>query len=222
MPTFKVGSLKELALLLPKHQKERQARLTKALRATARRGVGVVKKNVPVAFGELREATEARGLSNGGAQIATEAPHAGAIELGSRPHWVPLDALVKWVQLRGMQGLASTRQLARLPGTSTFRNARHVAEQIRNRMLADGSDAVASDAPMQVARAIQLSIAKHGTKPHWYMRESQAEVFKILDEEIQKALPENGGSDSSPEGIAKSERHRQAALLGWARRRAKG
>lgn len=204
MPTFKVGSLKELAILLPKHQKERQARLTKALRATARRGVGVVKKNVPVAFGELREATEARALSNGGAQIATEAPHAGAIELGSRPHWVPLDALVKWVRLRGMQGLSSTRQLARLPGRSTFGAARHIAEQIRNRTLASGDsfgmvggntmgDAIASDAPTHVARAIQIAIARHGTKPHFYMQESQAAVFKILDEEIQKSLPESEG-----------------------------
>jgi hypothetical protein len=190
MPVIKVGSLKELATILPKHQAARQRRVENAIRRTARRGVGVVKKNVPVAFGELREDIEARPTNNRGAQIFADAPHAAAIEVGSRPHWVPLEALVKWVRLRGMQGLSSTRQLARIPGASTFGAARHVAEQIRNRMLADGSDAIASDAPVQVARAIQLAIAKRGTKPHWYMRESQAAVYKILDEEIQKALPE--------------------------------
>lgn len=196
MPTFKVGSLKELATLLPKHQAERQRRLENALRKTARRGVGVVKKNVPVAFGELREDIEARSTSNRGAQIVADAPHAAAIEVGSRPHWVPLDALVKWVRLRGMQGLGSTRQLARLPGRSTFGAARFVAGQLRNHMLGlsgdsgHTGDAIAADAPLQVARAIQIAIARHGTKPHFYMKESQAAVFKILDEEIQNSLPE--------------------------------
>lgn len=194
MPTFKVGSLKELAILLPKHQAARQKRLENGIRRTARRGVGVVKKNVPVAFGELREDIEARALPNGGAQIVSDAPHAEPIEVGTRPHWVPLDALVKWVRLRGMQGLGSTRQLARLPGRSTFRAARYVAGQLRNHMIVSGGDAIAADAPLQVAKAIQIAIARHGTKPHWYMKESQAEVYKILDEEIQKSLPEPSGS----------------------------
>ncbi len=200
MPTFKVGSLKELATLLPKHQKERQRRVENAIRRSARRGVGVVKQNVPVAFGELREDIRAEATANRGARIVADAPHAAAIEVGSRPHWVPLEALVKWVKLRGMQGLSSTRQLARLPGRSTFGAARHIAERIQQHSLASfdsfgqakntGGDAVASDAPLQVARAIQLAIARHGTKPHRYMDQSQGEVFKILDEEIQKSLPE--------------------------------
>lgn len=190
MPVIKVGSLKELATLLPKHQAARQRRLENAIRRTARRGVGVVKKNVPVAFGELREDIEARPVGDRGAQIFADAPHAAAIEVGSRPHWVPLEALVKWVRLRGMQGLSSPRALARLPGTTTQRHAVHVAEQIRGHMLADGSDAIAADAPLKIAKQIQLAIARRGTKPHWYMRQSQGAVMTLLDEEIQKALPE--------------------------------
>jgi hypothetical protein len=197
MPVIKVGSLKELATLLPKHQAARQRRLENAIRRTARRGVGVVKKNVPVAFGELREDIEARAVGDRGAQIFADAPHAAAIEVGSRPHWVPLEALVKWVRLRGMQGLSSHRALDRLPGRGTAASASRVAEQIRNYTLtgagfADGNanSAVAADAPLQIAKQIQLAIAKGGTKPRWYMRQSQPEVYKILDDEIQKALPE--------------------------------
>lgn len=195
MPVIPVGSLKELARLIPKHQKARQRRIENAIRRTARKGVGVVKKNVPVAFGELREDIEAR-ATEGGAKIFLDAPHAAAIEVGSRPHWVPLEALVKWVRLRGMQGLGTTRQLARLPGKSTFGAARHIANALRNHMIAGtgssdhGGDAIAADAPLQVARAIQRAIAARGTRPHHYMRESQAGVYKILDEEIRAVLPE--------------------------------
>ena len=192
MPVIPVGSLKQLAAILPRDMKARQRRVENAIRKTARRGVGVVKKNVPVAFGELREDIEAKATGDRGAKIFADAPHAAAIEVGSRPHWVPLDALVKWVRLRGMQGLASTRQLSRLPGRSTFGAARHVQTALRNRMMTDGSDAIAADAPLQVAKEIQLAIAKHGTRGHWYMRESQDEVYRILDQEIQAALPEKG------------------------------
>lgn len=185
--------------MLPKHMQARDRRLVKAFRNTARRGARVIKKNVPVAFGELRE--EIYAISTpGGARILADAPHAAAIEVGSRPHWVPLDALVKWVRLRGMQGLGSTRQLARLPGRSTFGAARHIAGQLRNHMIGlsgdanHGGDAIAADAPLQVARAIQIAIARHGTKPHWYMRNSQPEIFQILDDEIRKALPESSES----------------------------
>lgn len=194
MPVIKVGSLKELATLLPKNEAARQRRVENAIRRTARRGVAVVKKNVPVAFGELREDIEAVATPHRGAKIVADAPHAEPIEVGTRPHWVPLDALIKWVRLRGMQGLGSTRQLSRLPGKSTFGAARSVANQIRNHMLTDGSDAIAADAPVQIAKQIQLAIARHGTKPHRYMDASRAEIFSILDEEIQKSLPETGSS----------------------------
>lgn len=194
MTVIKVGSLKELASLIPKHQKARQRRIENAIRRTARKGVAVVKGNVPVAFGELREDIEAK-ATEGGAKIFLDAPHAAAIEVGSRPHWVPLEALVKWVRLRGMQGLASTRQLARLPGRSTFGAARSVQKMLNEHMQGltgenHTGDSVAADAPLQVARAIQRAIAARGTKPHHYMRESQAGVYKILDQEIRAVLPE--------------------------------
>ena len=194
MPVIPVGSLKELASLIPKHQRARQRRIENAIRRTARKGVGVVKKNVPVAFGELREDVEAR-ATEGGAKIFLDAPHAAAVEEGSRPHWVPLEALVKWVRLRGMQGLGSDRQLARLPGKSTARAARSVQKMLNDHMQGltgenHTGDSIAADAPIQVARAIQRAIAARGTRPHHYMRESQVGVYKILDEEIRAVLPE--------------------------------
>lgn len=175
--------------MLPKHQAARQRRVENAIRRSARRGVAVVKSNVPVAFGELRESIEAQ-ATDGGAKIVADAPHAEAIELGTRPHWVPLDALVKWVKLRGMQGLASDRQLTRLPGTTTYRHARSVAAELAS--AGDGT-MTPTDAPLEIAKRIQLAIAHRGTKPHWYMQQSQSAVMTILDEEIQKALPEKEG-----------------------------
>ena len=49
-------------------------------------------------------------------------------------------------------------------------------------------EALAVDAPMRIARAIQAKLAKVGSRPHWYARESLPEIMTILDHEIRRAL----------------------------------
>lgn len=186
MSTFRVGSFAELKTLVQKHARERFTRVKGAVRRSARRGAKHVQQNMPVAFGELRDATSARDMS-----IVTDAPHAAAVEVGSRPHWVPLEALVKWVKLRGMQGLTAQGRLRKsfksLPGKTTAAHARSIASQLRS-MQSGGSLDV--EAPREIAKAIQIAIARHGTRPHHYMRDAIPTAIDILGEEIPKALPE--------------------------------
>ena len=180
MATYTVKGLGAFARLFAQHQAEREKRIRGAMGKTAQAGVKIVKRAVPVAFGELRESVHREGT-----KIVIDAPHAAPVETGSRPHWMPLAPLIAWVRLRGAQGLLTRRQRSRLPGTTTRAHAEGIASQFRA-MENDG--AIDADAPVQVARAIQLAIAKKGTRPHWFARTSLPAIRAELDAFIRKAL----------------------------------
>jgi hypothetical protein len=180
MKTYRVGSLRELAALLPRHQNDREKRILGAIEATAKVGASIVKRRVPVALGELRESVHVQG-----SLIVIDAPHAAPVETGSRPHTPPLAPLVAWIKLRSAQGLLSTRQVGRLPGTTTTDHARSVAAALRGM---ERNGALDVDAPVRIARAIQQAIAKRGTKPHWYARSSLPAIRALLNTLIKDAL----------------------------------
>lgn len=152
--------------------------------AAARAGASVVKRRVPVAHGELREAVHAEERAQGAA-IVVDAPHAAPVETGSRPHTPPLAPILEWVKLRAAQGLLSPRHIQRLPGQTTAAHARDIASALAG-MEADG--ALDVRAPERIARAIQQAIAKRGTKPHWYVRSSLPDLRRILAGAIRDAL----------------------------------
>lgn len=170
-----------------------QREADRAVRRTSRKAVRVVVRNIPIAFGELKDSLHAVDLPGPGhiASTIAEAPHAAAVEVGSRPHLVPLDELVKWVKLRGMQGLSkagrvrSSRWKATGMGVTTADHARRVARQLKG-MRVNGATPI--DAPEQIARAIQQAILHSGTKPHWYMAKSLPEIEAVLDAELHKVF----------------------------------
>jgi hypothetical protein len=180
MTTHHCASIRELLALMQKHDRERERGVERAVKRAARAGRRIVRENVPVAFGELRESVHVEGT-----RIVVDAPHAAPVETGSRPHMPPLEPLLKWVKLRAAQGLLTERQRGRLPGRTTRAHAEGVAAQI-HAMEKDG--AVDADAPMRIARAIQQAIARRGTKPHWYARMSLPEIREALDAFIREEL----------------------------------
>jgi hypothetical protein len=103
---------------------------------------------------------------------------------------VPLDKLIEWVKLRGMQGLTSRGRLKTSYGlkasigSTTGKHAASVAAALR-RLERGGS--LSTGAPEQVARAIQARIAKVGTKPHWYVKDTLPEIERVLHVEIAEA-----------------------------------
>ncbi len=144
---------------------------------------------MPIAFGELRASIHVVATDPDRVRSIADAPHAAAVELGSRPHWVPLDALIKWVKLRGMQGLGKTGNVrpSKGPGSTTHEHSFRVASQIKAAEK-DGANAV--DEPRRIARAIQAAIAKRGTKPHWFYRQARPVAMRSLDRAIKAALKE--------------------------------
>jgi hypothetical protein len=155
-----------------------EQRLEAARTRAAQKTASYVRAHVPVAFGELRDSVRAEGT-----RVIADAPHAQAVELGSRPHWMPLQPLIDWVTLRGFQGLhVSDKSRARLPGTTTLRHANQVGAQLRA-AASEGTDT--DSAAVGIAKAIQLSISIHGTKPHYFMRGAIPQARDFLTAEIE-------------------------------------
>ena len=197
MSEYTARSLKELVALIAKHGKARTIKVQRAAQRAASRGRRLVKENVPVAHGELRESVHTEGMT-----IVVDAPHAAAVNLGSRPHWMPIGPLIEWVKLRGTQGLLSERQMGRLPGTTSASAAQGVAAMLRNHEVEGPGGYSPTDAVERVARAIQRAIAKRGTKAHHFIEKSLPGIRAILGEEILRALGEDpgGGGDDPLDG----------------------
>jgi hypothetical protein len=120
---------------------------------------GAAKEDAPVAFGHLRASigSEVRvtesaiegvvGTNLGRIKDGKLLGYAQAVEMGTRPHWVPLEPLVEWVRVKRLAGRYSTRTRRRLGSKATQR-----AEDVA------------------AARMIQFKIARHGTRaqPFFY------------------------------------------------------
>lgn len=185
---FRVASFGELATLLRSHARIREQRVHTGIRKAAREGRNYIyRETVPVAFGELRSALNVRDTATG-AIISADAPHAAAVERGSRPHTPPLEPLIKWVKLRGMQGLTRAGHvISRHVVARDWRKspARIVASQLKS---SERSGAVDVGAPEAIARAIQKAISISGTKPHWFARQSLPEIRRYLDRFVHEQL----------------------------------
>ncbi len=137
-----------------------------------------------MAFGELRESVHTEATASG-ARTVVDAPHAVPVELGARPHWIPIAPLVAWVKLRAAQGLLTPRQIERLPGSTTRGHAVSIAGQLR---AMEKEGALDVEAPLRLAYAIQAKLAKTGTPPSWYARDALPDIMAILDREVRLAL----------------------------------
>lgn len=179
-------SIKDLERKLNRDMKSLQKRFNKAIAKTANGAVKIIRENTPKAFGELRESIHATSDAT-----IVSAPHAAAVEVGSRPHVVPIDDLIRWVKLRGMQGLTSRGYLkskfassARI-GTTTEGHARSIARQIKSMRV---KRATPVDAPEIIARKIQAAIAHGGTHPHWYVKSVLDDVVSLLNRNMYEVI----------------------------------
>lgn len=180
---FIARSPKELFEMMFRHAKNREARIRGAMQKAAKNGRNVIARAVPVAFQELRDS-----VHDEDTKIITDAPHAAAVNLGSRPHWMPLEPLIRWVKLRGMQGLDKHGELRTKGfkrGPTTRKHAMAVAAELKG---LEAGGALGVDAPAQIARRIQIAIAQRGTKPTHFIERSLPRIGKALSTELIRAL----------------------------------
>ncbi len=196
---IKVNGIQNLPKALERGAKKIRKQCDAAVWKTARDAVRPIRKRVPIAFGELSASVQAyqRG-ANGHAVTSVDAPHAGAVEIGSPPHKPNFERLLAWVKLRGLQHLGGgPRKRGPTSGYQVPRIGSMFAAHVQN---GSGGSFSPSDTAEKVARAISKGIEKHGTKPHWFVRESLPEIRQILDENMKKAKTSSAGGGGSSSG----------------------
>lgn len=150
--------------------KKLDAALQKATRSAvleaAAAGIGVIARAAPVDRGRLKKSVRLRRRGQSGhPEIVVAAPYAAIVEVGSRPHWVPIAPLIQWVR----------RNRARFGITGDGRT-----RDKRGRFMA-------SKEVVKIARAIQRTIAMKGTRPRWFVRNSLPELNAILGDCLRRS-----------------------------------
>jgi hypothetical protein len=90
---YKVGSFKEFEEHLKGLLKKKEERIKKAALKTVEFAVIQIKENAPVALGDVLKSVHAEDNV-----AVVDAPHAAALETGSRPHTPPLQPLIEWAK----------------------------------------------------------------------------------------------------------------------------
>lgn len=150
--------------------------VTRALVRGLRAGALILQRTVVIEIGQTspRPAVDTGELRNSvqyvqrpdGAAVTVDAPHAAAIENGTRPFTPPLQPLIDWVRRKGigrMEGPAPRR------GRRRWRSAQEASV-------------------INTARAIQMTIAKRGIAPRHYFARGWARALPLILAEADREL----------------------------------
>jgi hypothetical protein len=63
--------------------------------------------------------------------------------------------------------------------------------------------------PVKIARAIQVSIARKGTKPHWFMLRALPDIDRMLEEELRSVAISGGGQGTGMDAGMRASSNRR-------------
>jgi HK97 gp10 family phage protein len=127
------------------------------------------KKNAPVDVGRLR-ASITPSVKQEGTQVigivGSNVKYAAAVELGSKPHMPPVQAIAEWVRHK------------KLAGTYSIKTHKRMGSKSRQ----GGED-------LSLAWAIALKIKKFGTKPHPFLvpafKQNRDAIYQIFQRAVK-------------------------------------
>ncbi len=180
----------ELPKVLASHEKKMPEAIRAGIRLAAERGRTLLVRASPVDLGQFKTAWRVReGIH--GPEIVNDAPHAGIIELGARPHAVSREgmiAIAAWAKRKILQSgrmsrkayLASGKKLSSKAMKTTGKKGQHWADV----------------EAMSIAWAIAGKLKKYGQKGKFIVRDNMPKLSKYLAAEvarqIQKVLSRKG------------------------------
>ncbi len=154
----------------------------RVLLSAAFAGAELLAKRAPKDTGILKSSIRAMATEDG-ARILLDAPHAAIVELGSRPHFPPLQPLIDWVRRQVSRGSIETsakpssKRSLRAPKALAGRKLHGAAlaahrQYVERYEAARANEAKYEEEIQAIARAIQRKIGREGTKPTYVVRNS--------------------------------------------------
>lgn len=109
MKQYNVDS-REFGRLFREIESKRPAAVVRGIVSAALLGAEVLARRAPKDLKNLTKSVRAE-IMPAGAQIVIDAPYAGIVEMGSRPHWMPIKPLLEWAKRK--VGAADAYRLAK-------------------------------------------------------------------------------------------------------------
>jgi hypothetical protein len=168
--------IEQLPAALRRGEKRFERALYRGLRMGAERGRGIIVPRTPTDLGQLRASWKVKAAELV-AELLNDAPHAGIVELGARPHKVSAEgwqALYEWVR-RHPELYGQKRPRTKVSAT---------LEQQAQLGPFKGLDPEISSITWAIVKKIQ----KYGQKPTYFVRNSLEVLRKALQLEVERQL----------------------------------
>lgn len=150
-------------------EKARTGRIMQEIWSSAEVGADILKKRAPKDLGNLEHSIYVtKGVrldssamdANNAVHVMVDAPYAGIVDLGARPHTPPIGPLVGWA----------------------MRHA-HLSSPI-----GAGNSRSAESTAYAIAKGIQAAIAARGNRPTFFVRNSMPAIVADLHLKIARAM----------------------------------
>lgn len=166
----------QLPAALQRGEQRFEKALARGLRMGAERGRGVIVRRTPMDLGQLRASWKVK-AHDMVAELLNDAPHAGIVELGARPHRVNAEgwqAIYEWVR-RHPEMYGATKPRTKASATTA---------QLVKMGPFKGLDPEIS----RITWAIVKKIQKFGQKPTFFVRDSLDILHRALIAEVERQL----------------------------------
>lgn len=178
-------SLEDLPADLLRRIAELPDRMLRGITSGQNFGRALLVKKSPTDQGQLRNSWRLESGGGGAAQfvqsIVNDAPYAGVIERGARPHPVSkegIESIAGWVwRNRGKFSMSRVSGPVRR-GTG----GRRALQRQTDMMIAT-----------QIAHAIAWKIRRYGQKPTWFVRESVPRITRVIRKEVAREIDKLAG-----------------------------
>lgn len=150
----------ELAFQYQAHEQELKHQIRVAALDAAYATLRPVARATPVDLGEMKNAWTVReGPGEVAAELRNDAPHAGIVELGARPHWPPFEPIFEWaLRHAGDLALGGVVKI----GSQAFRKSKSGNLFYKGQSSLDDDDV---EEVRRFAYALCAKIAREGQKP---------------------------------------------------------
>lgn len=171
----------DLTRELAARAKGTRALIDKGGRAGLLRGQALLVRKSPSYMGQLRASWKVRGTARTGYQLVGDAPHAGIVELGARPHPVSRagrEAIKAWV-MKVILGMTPRRRSGPLTPTQA------------------SGDLGAIDARAEaITWGIVAKLKKEGQKGTFIVRDSLDNIRGFIQTEVETLIKRDAGKPS--------------------------
>ncbi|MFB6373334.1 MAG: hypothetical protein ABEN55_09520 [Bradymonadaceae bacterium] len=170
-------------------EKRRQDLIEKALLKAALEGEPFVAADTPVDTERARNAWDVQPVE-GGADLFNDAPHAGILEKGSRPHRPPFKPILRWVVRNfglNLEAVEARKEAENTEGTDPDEAAREAMQNARRSLKEDDPES-ASEGARSMAWAVVEHIEENGTEPNWMVRDNLPKLKALAQEAVEDFL----------------------------------